>query len=68
VLRAILLTGHEPLYLSNPPATAPLGPACDSDHAEPWWPPHKIVGQHLATYLATHADLLIPVSGSATAR
>lgn len=55
VLRAKLLTGDEPRYLRHPrvPGLRPESPA-----EAPWWPPDKIVGRHLAPYLATHADLM----------
>jgi sulfide:quinone oxidoreductase len=56
VLRAKLLTGGEPLYLRHPTARE-LRPEAGSE--APWWPPDKIVGRHLAPYLATHADLLV---------
>jgi sulfide:quinone oxidoreductase len=52
VLRALLLTGGEPLCLRNPP-----GPD-DS----PWWPPHKISGTYLPSYLATHGHFRLPVT------
>ena len=57
VLRGMLLTGGAPLYLRNPPAE----PADErTNHlGAPWWPAHKIVGRHLAPYLATHGDLMI---------
>jgi sulfide:quinone oxidoreductase len=51
VLRGLLLTGGEPLYLA---ARITRGPAIES-HAdvEPlWWPPTKIPGRYLASYLA----------------
>jgi hypothetical protein len=48
VLRAMLLTGADPLYLSS-----------DASTEAPWWPPHKIVGLHLGPFLATHAALLV---------
>lgn len=59
VLRGMLLTGGTPLYLRNPPAE----PAEDrTNHlGAPWWPAHKIVGRHLAPYLATHGDLMVAV-------
>jgi sulfide:quinone oxidoreductase len=61
VLRGLLLTGGRPLYLRSPQVEHRFGPAGDAGQVEPWWPAHKIVGAHLAPYLATHADLLIPV-------
>ena len=60
VLRALLFTGERPLYLRNPPASTMATPA-DDGLVSPWWPAHKIVGAHLAPYLAAHADLLVPV-------
>jgi len=49
VLRGLLLTGREPLYLRREltwdPGTAPVG------SAPLWWPPSKIVGRHLAPFL-----------------
>lgn len=49
VLRAMLLTGGEPLWLrfdlaSDTPSQASYEPL--------WWPPHKIFGEHLAPLLA----------------
>jgi sulfide:quinone oxidoreductase len=59
VLRAMLLTGDEPLYLRFPavPTTSPNG-----ELGAPWWPPHKIAGVHLGPYLATHGELLVTPS------
>jgi sulfide:quinone oxidoreductase len=55
ILRGLLLTGDEPLFLRTelgggrgPTSTA------TSDHL--WWPAGKIAGQHLSSYLAAHAD------------
>lgn len=50
-LRAILMTGEEPLYLS---ATITAGESVPSSASRscPWWPPHKIAARHLAPYLA----------------
>ena len=60
VLRGMLLTGGQPLYLRNPPAGVDVeGAPGDGDRTAPWWPPHKIAGAHLSPYLATHADLLV---------
>jgi sulfide:quinone oxidoreductase len=50
VLRAMLLTGGEPLYLSHD-----LSEAGAPDHASRsplWWPSAKVVGRHLTGYLA----------------
>jgi sulfide:quinone oxidoreductase len=49
VLRALLLTGGEPLWLRADPWSETPSEASD----EPlWWPPHKIFGMHLAPVLA----------------
>jgi len=49
VLRAMLLTGGEPLWLRSDPASDTPSEAA---HEPLWWPPHKIFGQHLAPVLA----------------
>jgi sulfide:quinone oxidoreductase len=49
VLRALLLTGGEPLWLRADPESDTPSEASD----EPlWWPAHKIFGKHLAPVLA----------------
>lgn len=50
-LRAILVTGRDPLYLA---ATVAGGVSVTSSASQacPWWPPHKIAARHLAPYLA----------------
>ena len=51
VLRGLLLTGAEPRYLRGDLA----GGAGETSVASPeplWWPPAKIVGRHLASFLA----------------
>lgn len=56
VLRAILLTGSEPLYLT---ATITGGESAAS-HASRhcmWWPPHKVAARHLAPYLADREEV-----------
>ncbi|HZO77024.1 MAG TPA: FAD-dependent oxidoreductase [Solirubrobacteraceae bacterium] len=54
VLRGMLLTGGAPRYLR----LALTAAACETELSEesPWWPPVKIVGRHLAPYLAAHAS------------
>ena len=60
-LRAVLFTGEHPVYLRHPPAAGQE--YLDGTHVEaPWWPPHKIAGHHLGPYLASHADLLVPMA------
>jgi sulfide:quinone oxidoreductase len=51
LLRAMLLTGGDPLYLR---ATTTGGESVISSvsHHCPWWPPHKVAARHLAPYLA----------------
>jgi sulfide:quinone oxidoreductase len=55
-LRAMLLTGGEPLYLR---ATISGGESVASSASRdcPWWPPHKIAARHLAPYLADRERL-----------
>ncbi len=62
VLRAILLTGAEPLYLC---ATITGGESVSSQASRHcmWWPPHKVAARHLAPYLADREE-----SGSDIAR
>ncbi|HST39100.1 MAG TPA: FAD-dependent oxidoreductase [Conexibacter sp.] len=50
-LRAMLLTGGEPLYLSAT-VVGGVGVSSSVSHSCPWWPPHKIAARHLAPYLA----------------
>jgi hypothetical protein len=53
VLRGQLLTGIFPRYLRSEPATG-----ASAVSTEPlWWPPAKIVGHHLAPFLATQLGL-----------
>ena len=52
VLRGLLLTGREPRYLRREVSAQPGHPPVAS--YEPlWWPPAKIVGHHLAPFLAS---------------
>jgi sulfide:quinone oxidoreductase len=62
VLRAMLLTGEAPLYFRHPAVEDAHAPYADDSRVAPWWPAHKIVGVHLGPYLATHADLMVPVA------
>jgi len=57
LLRAILFTGDQPLYLR---ATVAGGEsvASSASHRCPWWPPHKIAARHLAPYLADREQLV----------
>ena len=52
VLRGLLLTGREPRFLRREISAVPEHPPVAS--YEPlWWPPAKIVGHHLAPFLAS---------------
>ena len=53
VLRGLLLTGLTPQFL----AARPLDGASEADTEPLWWPPAKIVGRHLAPFLAAHVGL-----------
>src|SRR5207247_1936839 len=53
VLRGLLLTGMAARYLRNEPGAA----RADVDTEALWWPPVKIVGRHLAPFLATKLGL-----------
>jgi sulfide:quinone oxidoreductase len=61
VLRGLLLTGLTPRYLKAVPSS--MQAEVDTDPL--WWPPAKIVGRHLAPFLAAHLDISAapPVSG-----
>ena len=58
VLRGLLLTGLTPRFLRSEPGSR----ASDVDTEPLWWPPGKIVGRHLAPFLA---DLSAAPSASA---
>ncbi len=61
VLRGLLLTGREPRYLRREVSAQPEQEPVVS--YEPlWWPPAKIVGKHLAPFLAS----LVGAEGSLT--
>jgi sulfide:quinone oxidoreductase len=53
VLRGLLLTGLSPRYLRSEPGSV----ASHVDTEPLWWPPAKIVGRHLAPFLASHLGL-----------
>ena len=56
ILRALLFTGEAPLWLRNPPGPPDPRPG-GHDPLSLWWPPHKIVGTHLAPYLQVNGHL-----------
>ena len=61
VLRGLLLTGREPRYLRREVSAQPEHPPVAS--YEPlWWPPAKIVGLHLAPFLAAQVGTGEPTS------
>jgi sulfide:quinone oxidoreductase len=68
VLRGLLLTGSAPTYLR----TQLAGGAGDTSTARTdplWWPPAKIVGRHLAPFLAERAGaILSPPAGADAVR
>ncbi len=51
VMRGMLLTGRDPLFLRGEVSRRRDGISEVSDHAL-WWPPTKIAGRYLAPYLA----------------
>jgi sulfide:quinone oxidoreductase len=55
VLRSVLLTGTEPTYLRAELVSG----RSEAAHEPLWWPPGKIVGRHLAPFLAEHADAVL---------
>jgi len=55
VLRGLLLTGLTPRYLR----AESEGKLSTSDTESLWWPPAKIVGRHLAPFLASHMGLSV---------
>lgn len=54
ILRGMLLTGEAPRYLRRALAASASDPEI-SEHS-PWWPPAKIVGRHLAPYVASYVS------------
>lgn len=57
VLRGMLLTGGRPSYL-RAEIGGGRGESAVADHAL-WWPPSKIAGRHLASYLAARPGLVV---------
>ena len=53
VLRGLLLTGLTPRFM----AAGLLDDSSEMDTEPLWWPPAKIVGRHLAPFLAAHLGL-----------
>ena len=64
VLRGLLLTGLTPRYLRREPPSV----VSEVDTEPLWWPPAKIVGRHLAPFLASHLHIAeSPPSGEGVA-
>jgi sulfide:quinone oxidoreductase len=54
IMRALLLTGRDPLYLRAELGTGGLLPVAGTISTEPLWsPPEKVGGRYLASFLAT---------------
>ncbi len=54
VLRAMLVTGEAPRFLRR--ALTAAASDAELSAESPWWPATKIVGHHLAPYLAAHVE------------
>ncbi len=65
VLRGLLLTGGRPRYLRR--ELTGFGQVDTADTQPLWWPPAKIVGRHLAPFLADFAGLESPKEPAASA-
>jgi sulfide:quinone oxidoreductase len=63
VLRGMLLTGAQPRYLRRDMAADEESSWVSE--APIWWPPAKIVGRHLAPFLATLAGVEVPADETA---
>jgi sulfide:quinone oxidoreductase len=55
ILRGLLLTGEEPLFMRTEVGGG-RGPTSTATSDQLWWPAGKIAGRHLSAYLAAHAD------------
>ena len=66
ILRGLLLTGGEPAYLRTDLSRGPRHTTIAQ--GEPiWWPPGKIVGRHLAPYLAERGGVVLAPPAGTTA-
>ncbi len=64
VLRGLVLTGAVPTYL-RAELTGGAGETSVAQSEPPWWPPGKIVGKHLAPFLAERAGIVLsPPAGA----
>ena len=59
ILRGLLLTGSEPLFL-RAELGGGRGETSIAEAEALWWPPAKIAARYLAPYLAEHAGLAFP--------
>jgi sulfide:quinone oxidoreductase len=59
VLRAMVMTGDTPLWLTEPDDPGMPGPP-ESGISAPWWPAHKIAGRFLGPFLLTQQYLQKP--------
>lgn len=66
VLRGLLLTGAEPRYLHGQLAGG-VGETSEASREPLWWPPAKIVGRHLAPFLAGLAGTGAPAEPTSAA-
>jgi sulfide:quinone oxidoreductase len=66
VLRGLLLTGAQPRYLRHE-LTGGAGENATASSEPLWWPPAKIVGRHLAPFLAAFAGVTSPAEAPAAA-
>jgi len=68
ILRGLLLTGSAPTYLRAELAGG-AGNTSTAQIESLWWPPGKVVGRHLAPFLAHHAGAILepPVATDAVA-
>lgn len=61
IVRDMLLTGLEPIYLQADISGA-AGDSFDVDTEPLWWPPAKIAGLHMGPYLAQPEPWLSPIA------
>ena len=65
VLRGLVLTGGSPLFARAEPTA--FGFPSEVDESALWWPPGKIVGRHLAPYLAERSGAILTPPSEAVA-
>jgi sulfide:quinone oxidoreductase len=67
VLRGLVLTGGEPLFL-RAEVSGSYGETSRVSHEPLWWPPGKIAGRYLPGYLAEAHPSAVPAPAAADAR